>query len=135
MKHYWIVLLAAFMLLGGFILGSAGSAQAADAIQLRYDDRKELSALLGVTVESVTISNEQVTSKSVGTNTPDAHVLQYENGTLYATGTGSATLTVNGKDYTPFNAKDMYCVEVADINPQELADVLPASLYAPEQLK
>ena len=99
MKHYWIVLLAAVMLLGGFILGFAGSAQAADAIQLRYDDRKELSALLGVTVESVTISNEQVTSKSVGTNTPDAHVLQYENGTLYATGTGSATLTVNGKDY------------------------------------
>ena len=34
------------------------------------------------------------------------------------------TFTVNGKDYTPFNAKDMYCVEVADINPQELADVL-----------
>lgn len=34
------------------------------------------------------------------------------------------TFTVNGKNYEPFDAKDMYCVEVADINPQELADVL-----------
>ena len=34
------------------------------------------------------------------------------------------TFTVNGKIYTPFSTKDMYCVEVADINPQDLADVL-----------
>ena len=34
------------------------------------------------------------------------------------------TFTVNGDTYTPVSAKDMYCVEVADINPQDLADVL-----------
>ncbi len=101
MKKYWIVLMAAAMLLGGFILGTAGVAQAEEnEIRLLYDDRKDLSTLLGVDVEAVEISNETVTSMAVGTENPDAHVLVYEDGILYATGTGTATLTVNGVDYS-----------------------------------
>ena len=71
-----------------------------DTIELQYDDRKELSSLLGVTPETVEITNEQVTSNKVGTNEQDDHVLTYENGTLYAVGCGTATLTVNGTSYT-----------------------------------
>lgn len=69
-------------------------------IDLRYDDRKDLATLLGQAPTDVTISNEQVTSKKVGTAEADAHVLYYENGTLYAVGTGTATLTVGGTSHT-----------------------------------
>ena len=71
-----------------------------NTIELRYDDRKDLSELIGVTPTSVQITNESVTSYQVGTSQKDAHVLIYEDGTLYAVGCGTATLTVNGTSYT-----------------------------------
>lgn len=101
MKKYLLFLAAAMALLLGFSLFTAGTAQAAEEpIQLRYDDRKDLSALLGVDAESVEISNENVTSFAVGTTTKDENVLIYEDGILYAVGTGTATLTVNGEAYS-----------------------------------
>ncbi len=69
-------------------------------IALKYDDRKELSALLGQVPVDVEISNEQVTSYKVGTQEKDAHVVIYENGKLIATGIGTADLTVNGTTHT-----------------------------------
>lgn len=78
---------------------TAPKAQAAEAdISLLYDDRKELSTLVDAQGE-VTISDEVVTSYQVGTTEKDAHVLVYEDGVLYAVGTGTATLTVGEKSY------------------------------------
>ena len=71
-----------------------------NTIELLYDDRKDLSQLIGVTPETVQVTNEHVTSYQIGTTQKDTHVLIYENGTLYAVGCGTATLTVNGKSYT-----------------------------------
>ena len=74
-------------------------AQAAETdIELLYDDRKELSSLVDTEGE-VTVSNEVVTSYKVGTTAKDAHVLVYQDGVLYAVGTGTATLTVGDKSY------------------------------------
>jgi len=69
-------------------------------IELKYDDRKALGGLVGYVPVEVTVSNEQVTSQKVGTTEADSHVLIYENGTLYAVGTGTADLTVNGTTHT-----------------------------------
>ena len=69
-------------------------------IELKYDDRKALGSLVGYVPVEVAVSNEQVTSNKVGTADADDHVLIYENGTLYAVGTGTATLTVNGTAHT-----------------------------------
>ena len=68
-------------------------------LTLQYDDRKDLSTLLGITPTTVQITDEQITSFQTGTENKDAHVLQYDNGTLYAVGCGTATLTVNGTNY------------------------------------
>ena len=65
-------------------------------ISIKYDDRKDLADLVGVTPVEVQISGEQVTSCKVGTTEADDHVIIYENGKIYAVGTGTATLTVNG---------------------------------------
>lgn len=84
------------------ILGMATVAVAVtegESLTLAYDDRKDLAQLLDTEIETVEITNEAVTSQKVGTDTADEHVLHYENGTLYAVGTGTATLTVNGTDY------------------------------------
>ena len=68
-------------------------------ITLRYDDRKDLSQLLDVTVETVQITDQKVTSYQVGSTQADSAVLVYEDGILYAVGTGMATLTVNDVSY------------------------------------
>lgn len=65
-------------------------------IALEYDDRKELTAILGQAPVNVEISNEKVFSYKVGTQEKDDHVIIYENGKLIATGIGTADLTVNG---------------------------------------
>ena len=70
-----------------------------EPFSLKYDDRKDLASLLGVTPSSVSITNEVPTSNQVGTSAKDTHVLAYENGTLFAVGTGTATLTVNSTTY------------------------------------
>ena len=65
-----------------------------ETINLRYDDRKDLNALVGAAEGAeVSISNEVITSNG------DSHVLVYENGMLIATGTGTAKLTVDGTSY------------------------------------
>ncbi len=93
------LLLAALACIG--IFAAVPQVRAAESMELLYDDRKDLSALIGTAVTSVEISNQQVTSYQVGTQTADAAVLSYEasTGTLYAVGTGTATLTVNGTAY------------------------------------
>lgn len=65
-------------------------------IALEYDDRKELTAILGQAPVNVEISNEKVFSYKVGTQEKDDHVIIYENGKLIAAGIGTADLTVNG---------------------------------------
>jgi hypothetical protein len=65
-------------------------------IELKYDDRRALGGLVGYVPVAVSISNEQVTSKKVGTTDADDHVIIYENGNIYAVGIGTATLNVNG---------------------------------------
>ena len=74
---------------------------APDALNLRYDDRKNLSDLIGVTATNVTITDQVVTSKRIGSTTPDAAVLTYDaaTDTLYAVGTGTATVMAGGKAY------------------------------------
>lgn len=100
MKKLLITLLAV-LFVGGFVLAFAGGAQAQqEAIELLYDDRKELTGLLGVdSVTQVSITDQVVLSKKVGTDTPDDNVLVYEDGILYAVGVGSAKLTVDGITY------------------------------------
>ena len=76
-------------------------AQEPTALQLQYDDRKDLETLLGTSVEQVTITEQMPTSFRVGTQQKDAQVLQYDaqTGILYAVGTGTARLTVDGTEY------------------------------------
>ena len=103
MKKTLVTLLLALVMVLGMALAIVPNAQAAQvngtAINLLYDDRKDLAELLGTAVSTVEISNQTVTSKDVD-GTADEAVLIYENGTLYAVGTGTATLTVNGTAYT-----------------------------------
>lgn len=99
MKKALLALILAVVMVAGVILFTSSSVSADDSITLKYDDRKDLSELLGVTAETVEISDEVVDSNAVGSENKDAHVLVYENGTLYAVGTGTATLTVDGTAY------------------------------------
>ena len=103
MKKTIVTLLLALVMVLGMCIGIAPKADAAavsgTAIDLLYDDQKDLAELLGTTVTTVEITNQTVTSKDVD-GTADKAVLLYENGTLYAVGTGTATLTVDGKAYT-----------------------------------
>ncbi len=97
MKKHLLAMLLAVMVLCTIVL--AVPAQAAETdITLLYDDRKELSSLVDAEGE-VSVSNEMVTSYKVGTTTKDDHVLVYQDGVLYAVGTGTATLTVGDKSY------------------------------------
>ena len=100
MKKTLLALLLALVVVAGFVLTATPEVSAVDDISLLYDDRKDLSELLGVSATSVKISDQNVTSKAVGSTSKDANVLIYENGVLYAVGTGTATLTVDGKVYT-----------------------------------
>ncbi len=70
-----------------------------DTIQLLYDDRKDVSAVIGKSASSVTIEDEVVTSKKIGTTTVDDHVLVYKDGKIIAVGTGTATIVADGVSY------------------------------------
>lgn len=69
------------------------AAAAREKMNLRYDDRVELNAT------SVQITAQNATSYAVGTTTKDAAVLTYTDGTLIATGVGTAVLSVDGTHY------------------------------------
>lgn len=99
MKKQWLAILLALVMVVTVIAATSANVHAEEGIALLYDDRKDLSDLLGVTPSNVKITDEQVTSNAVGSQNKDAHVLVYENDTLYAVGTGTATLTVNGTSY------------------------------------
>ena len=73
----------------------------AEALELRYDDRILLSDICDEKKPEVTISDQNVTSKAVGTDDPDEAVLTYdEKGKcIVATGTGTATVQVADKVY------------------------------------
>ena len=74
-------------------------ADPSQTVTLKYDDRKVLATASGATPTQVSVTNEVPTSKKVGTNTTDTNVLKYENGVLYAVGTGTAKLNVDGTVY------------------------------------
>ena len=63
-----------------------------NALEMYYDDRLSVEELGGTTASNVSISNQKVTSS-------DSAVLTYVDGNLIATGIGTATVTVDGKDY------------------------------------
>ena len=75
MKKTLLALLLALVVVAGIVLTAAPEVSAADDISLLYDDRKDLSELLGVSVTSVSISDQSVTSNVVGSTTKDANVL------------------------------------------------------------
>jgi len=99
MKNLILSLLTMAFLCCGFALCFPG-AQAAEeeSIALLYDDRKELTTLVDAQGE-VSITDEVVTSFKVGSTQKDDHVLVYQDGVVYAVGTGTATLMVGDKSY------------------------------------
>jgi len=93
--------LAIFLTVILLVLGLAAVSVAAEEadITLLYDDRKPLSQLTDAT-GTVSVTNEEVTSYKVGSQEKDDHVLIVQDGTVYAVGTGTATLTVGQTSYT-----------------------------------
>ena len=96
-SRFTVLFFAICAMISLMALGAA--AQDREEISLLYDDRKDLSALVDAAGE-VVISDEVVTSYQVGTTEKDPHVLVYEDGILYAVGTGTATLTVEETSYS-----------------------------------
>lgn len=92
-------IIAAILVLITISVLVAGCGGTADPIELLYDDRKLVAQLVGKEVSKVEITNQTVTSKQIGTETADENVLIYENGMVYAVGTGTATLVADGKSY------------------------------------
>lgn len=72
-----------------------------ETLELQYDDHLSIADICDEKKPEVTISNQTVTSKAVGTDDPDEAVLTYdEKGKcIIATGAGTATLEVAGKVY------------------------------------
>ncbi len=72
-----------------------------EPLQMLYDDRISLSVLTDEKKPDVTITDQQVTSKEVGTENADSNVLVYDEKekSIVATGTGSAVLQVGDKVY------------------------------------
>ena len=72
-----------------------------EAMDILYDDRIALSDITSEKSPEVIISDQQVTSKAVGTENADEAVLTYDKKgkCIVATGTGTATLQVGDKVY------------------------------------
>lgn len=101
MKETMLSVLLVLALVLSLVLVLAPNALAADTIELLYDDRKDLSELIGVEAVSVEITDQTVRSCQVGTTTADTAVLTYDaqSDTLYAVGTGTATVVADGVSY------------------------------------
>lgn len=70
-------------------------------MDIYYDDRVNINVLIGGIAETVEIKDQVVTSKKTGTNDLDTNVIEFDekNFRIIATGTGTATLVVDGKEY------------------------------------
>ena len=70
------------------------------SIKFYYDDRISFDQLGGTKESAVEIKEQEVTSSMVGSDTLDSAVLYYDeqNAQLIAVGTGTATVSVDGKD-------------------------------------
>lgn len=71
------------------------------AVKMYYDDRKTPETLFGAAVTDLTVKSQTVTSRGVGTESPDTAVVTYDtdNGLLVATGTGTALVEADGVEY------------------------------------
>ena len=102
------------------------------AAQKYFDVNTDNLADKGITVADVTVPKDnlsvEILDRLDSVNFYGASLVMRSKTAVRFYFTGESveglTFTVNGKNYEPFDAKDMYCVEVADINPQDLADVL-----------
>jgi len=86
---------------GKLSLTFSGTAGDGGKLDLRYDDRKTLKSITGKSGGSVTILEETVTSKAVGTNSKDEHVIAYDADTssIIAVGTGTAKVLIGDSIY------------------------------------
>ena len=68
------------------------------SVHLYYDDRIRADDIAGGSVSSCEVTDQQPTSRAVGSDAPDEAVLYHDAGTniLVAVGTGTATLVIDG---------------------------------------
>lgn len=70
-------------------------------IEMYYDDRISIREITGGLVTDIEIKDETVTSRVLGSDEADPHVIIYEeeSGRIIASGTGTAVLVADGKEY------------------------------------
>ncbi len=69
------------------------------SFRMYYDDRLPIETLTGQAVSNVSFADVQVASTVVGSESPDAAVLEYQDGKLLAVGCGKVTVVADGASY------------------------------------